>query len=237
MVRQLREIRNFKKNKRIKRKRSGRTIYFIVILSSVFVLLVLFIVLKKRGGTVSSDLVPGIIYTGDKQQDKQKSAVDENEAVPAESGQEESANTDDFTFYKVLNSKEGDITPLNVDPPKVSPDRGKDKEKDADVIHDEKMSQIDSEIVKKIENKSKDDIIYTVQIGALRQEKAANELVSNLRSKGFAPYIMQENSSGRALLFKIRIGRFMSMIDAQDVAAVLKREGYATYVLKISGSE
>ena len=215
----MREIRNFRKNN-FNKKKSTRTIYFIAILAFSFVIAVVFIVLKTRGGTLSHDLTPGNIYTGDKQQDHH---------MPAD----EEKGTDDFTFYKVLNSKEGDITPLDVEPEKSTIE----KEQDVEVLHEEKMSKIDGEIARKITDKSKDNIVYTVQLGALKQESAANELAGKLRSRGFAPYITNENSAGRAPVFKIRIGKFLSMVDAQEVAEVLKREGYGTYVLRISGSE
>ena len=215
----MREIRNFRKNN-FNKKKSTRTIYFIAIRAFSFVIAVVFIVLKTRGGTLSHDLTPGNIYTGDKQQDHH---------MPAD----EEKGTDDFTFYKVLNSKEGDITPLDVEPEKSTIE----EEKDVEVLHEEKMSKIDGEIARKITDKSKDNIVYTVQLGALKQESAANELAGKLRSRGFAPYITKENSAGRTPVFKIRIGKFLSMVDAQEVAEVLKREGYGTYVLRISGSE
>ena len=217
----MREIRNFRKNN-FNKKKSTRTIYFIAVLAFSFVIAVVFIVLKTRGGTLSHDLTPGNIYTGDKQQDHH---------MPAD----EEKGTDDFTFYKVLNSKEGDITPLDVEPEKSTIE--KEKDVDIEVLHEEKMSKIDGEIVGKITDKSKDNIVYTVQLGALKQESAANELAGKLRSRGFAPYITKENSAGRTPVFKIRIGKFLSMVDAQEVAEVLKREGYGTYVLRISGSE
>lgn len=228
----MREIRNFRKNK-LNKKKSNRTIYFIAILAFSFVIAVVFIVLKTRGGTLSHDLTPGNIYTGDKQQDHHMPADEEMVNTSAESEQNDPSIQDDFTFYKVLNSKEGDITPLDVEPQKSTIE----KEKDVGVLHEEKMSKIDGEIVSKITDKSKDNIVYTVQLGALKQESAANELAGKLRSRGFAPYITKENSAGRAPVFKIRIGKFLSMVDAQEVAQVLKREGYGTYVLRISGSE
>jgi cell division protein FtsN len=228
----LREIRNFRKTK-FNKKKSNRTIYFIAILAFSFVIAVVFIVLKTRGGTLSHDLTPGNIYTGDKQQDHHMPADEEMGTTSAESEQNDPSIQDDFTFYKVLNSKEGDITPLDVEPEKSTIEKGKDVE----VLHEEKMLKIDGEIVRKIADKSKDSIVYTVQLGALKQESAANELAGKLRSRGFAPYITKENSAGRAPVFKIRIGKFLSMVDAQEVAQVLKREGYGTYVLRISGSE
>lgn len=228
----MREIRNFRKT-RFNKNKSNRTIYFIAILAFSFVIAVVFIVLKTRGGTLSHDLTPGNIYTGDKQQDDHMPAGEEMGTTSAESEQKAPSIQDNFTFYKVLNSKEGDITPLDVEPEKSNIEN----EKDVEVLHEEKMSKIDGEIVRKIVDKSKDNIVYTVQLGALKQESAANELAGKLRSRGFAPYITKENSAGRAPVFKIRIGKFLSMVDAQEVAEVLKREGYGTYVLRISGSE
>ena len=109
----MREIRNFRKTKFNKNK-SNRTIYFIAILAFSFVIAVVFIVLKTRGGTLSHDLTPGNIYTGDKQQDDHMPAGEEKGTTSAESEQKAPSTQDNFTFYNVLNSKEGDITPLDV---------------------------------------------------------------------------------------------------------------------------
>lgn len=192
-----------------------------------------FAFLRTREGHVPADLSPGNIYTGSKDPAHQESLKEDSKDMETASGTEESAKVDNFTFYKILNSKEDDITPLKVEPSKSLPEREPYKESQ----RDEKMEQINREIVKKIETKEKEGIIYTVQIGALSQEKAANELTGNLRANGFAPYIVKENNSAGIPVYKVRVGKFLSMVDAQDVAAVLKREGYAIYVLKISVTE
>ena len=228
----MRELRHITK-KQLKKRPFNKGLIIGVALAFILILIGAFMFLRTKGEDVSVDLSPGNIYTGNKEQKQQKSPEEDSNTITGESGKDETAKTDDFTFYKVLNSKEGDIIPLNVEPSKSLPDRDPYPESH----HDEKMEKIDSEIVKKIESKDKEGIIYTVQIGALSQEKAANELSGNLSAKGFAPYITKENSSGSFPVYKVRIGKFLSMVDAQDVAAVLKREGYATYVLKINVNE
>ena len=244
----MRELRHITKKQQRKRP-LNKGIIAAIVAAFIIVLIGAFAFLKMKGGRVSVELSPGNIYTDNKEQKEQGSTKEDSDTMAEEAGEKESAKVDDFTFYKVLNSKEGEIMPLKVEPsnslansmanspakPLVkSPDKPlPGMEPNAGYHQDEKIEKIDREIVKKIESKDTEGIIYTVQIGALRQEKAADELAGGLRSKGFAPYISKESSSGGSHVYKVRIGKFLSIIDAQEVAAVLKREGYATYVLKI----
>jgi len=248
----LRELRHITKKQQRKRP-LNKGINAAIVAAFIIVLIGAFAFLKMKGGRVSVELSPGNIYTDNKEQKEQGSTKEDSDTMAEEAGEKEPAKVDDFTFYKVLNSKEGEIMPLKVEPsnsmanspakPLAKPlDKPLSKplpgmEPNAESHQDEKIDKIDREIVKKIESKDKEGIIYTVQIGALRQEKAADELAGGLRSKGFAPYISKESSSGGSHVYKVRIGKFLSIIDAQEVAAVLKREGYATYVLKISVNE
>lgn len=244
----MRELRHITKKQQRKRP-LNKGIIAAIAAAFIIVLIGAFAFLKMKGGRVSVELSPGNIYTDNKEQNEQGSTKEDSGAMAGEAGEKESAKVDDFTFYKVLNSKEGEIMPLKVEPsnplaqPLAKPlDKSLSKplpgmEPNAESHQDEKIDKIDREIVKKIESKDKEGIIYTVQIGALRQEKAADELAGGLRSKGFAPYISKESSSGGSHVYKVRIGKFLSIIDAQEVAAVLKREGYATYVLKIYVNE
>ena len=244
----MRELRHITKKQQRKRP-LNKGIIAAIVAAFIIVLIGAFAFLKMKGGRVSVELSPGNIYTDNKEQKEQGSTKEDSDTMAEEAGEKEPAKVDDFTFYKVLNSKEGEIMPLKVEPsnsmanplskPLAKPlDKSLSKplpgmEPNAESHQDERIDKIDREIVKKIESKDKEGIIYTVQIGALRQEKAADELAGGLRSKGFAPYISKESSSGGSHVYKVRIGKFLSIIDAQEVAAVLKREGYATYVLKI----
>ena len=248
----MRELRHITKKQQRKRP-LNKGIIAAIVAAFIIVLIGAFAFLKMKGGRVSVELSPGNIYTDNKEQKEQGSTKEDSDNMAEEAGEKEPAKVDDFTFYKVLNSKEGEIMPLKVEPsnsmanspakPLAKPlDKPLSKplpgmEPNAESHQDEKIDKIDREIVKKIESKDKEGIIYTVQIGALRQEKAADELAGGLRSKGFAPYISKESSSGGSHVYKVRIGKFLSIIDAQEVAAVLKREGYATYVLKIYVNE
>lgn len=244
----MRELRHITKKQQRKRP-LNKGIIAVIAAAVIIILIGAFAFLKTKDGRVSVELSPGNIYTDNKEQKEQGSTKEDSDTMAGEAGEKEPAKVDDFTFYKVLNSKEGEIMPLKVEPsnslanslakPQAKP---LDKplpgmEPNAESHQDEKIDKIDREIVKKIESKDKDGIIYTVQIGALRQEKAADQLAGGLRSKGFAPYISKESSSGGSHVYKVRIGKFLSIIDAQEVAAVLKREGYATYVLKIYVNE
>ncbi|HLG30393.1 MAG TPA: SPOR domain-containing protein [Candidatus Brocadiales bacterium] len=236
----MRELRHITKKQQNKRQLSKGIIAAIVV-AFIIILIGAFAFLRTQGGRVSVELSPGNIYTDTREQKEQGSPEEGNNNMAEEAGEKEPAKIDDFTFYKVLNSKEGEIMPLKVEPskPLVKPLSKSlpGMEPNAASHQDEKIDKIDREIVKKIESKDKEGIIYTVQIGALRLGKAADELAGDLRSKGFAPYISKESSSGGSHVYKVRIGKFLSIIDAQEVAAVLKREGYATYVLKIYVNE
>lgn len=233
----MRELRHITK-RQIKKRPLNKRLIVGVVLAAILILTGAFALLRTKEGGVSVDLSPGNIYTGSKEQIQDKPQEEDSSTIAGESAKEESEKTDDFTFYKVLNSKEGDTLPLNVESSKSDYSKSlPEKEPYAEPQHVERMEKIDSDIVKKIESKDKEGIVYTVQIGALSQEKAANELSGNLRAKGFAPYVSKESSSGRSTVYKVRIGKFLSMVDAQDVAAVLKREGYATYILKINVNE
>ena len=233
----MRELRH-KTKRQLKKRHLNKGLIVVVVLLFILILIGAFAFLRTKSGRVSVDISPGNIYTGSKEQKQEKPPEEDGNTIAGESAKEESAKTDDFTFYKVLNSKEGDIIPLRVETPKAGNSKSlPKKEPYAEPRNNESMEKIESDILKKIESKEKEGIIYTVQIGALSQEKAANELSGNLRAKGFAPYIKKESSSGSFPVYKVRIGKFLSMVDAQDVAAVLKREGYATYVLKLNVNE
>lgn len=228
----MRELRHITK-KRLKKRHVPKGRIIVVFLVIILILAGAYSFLRRKTRPVSVDLTPGNIYTDIKDQKQQTGPDEEGHSMPGAAGQEESVKGDHFTFYNVLNSKEGDIMPLNVEPPR----HVKEKEQYTGPHQEDNTDQIDSEIVKKIGARDKEGIIYTVQIGALRQEKAANELAMNIRSKGYAPYITKENGSGSPPVFKVRIGKFLSMVDAQEVAAVLKSEGFATYVIKTSINE
>ena len=238
----MRELRHITK-KQLKKRPFNKGLIIAVVLACILILIGGFAFLRTKSGHVSVDISPGNIYTGSKEQKQEKPPDEDSNTIAVESAKEESEKTDDFTFYKVLNSKEGETLPLKVDASKADYSAPlPEKEPYAEPPHIENMKKIDGDIVKKIESKKieskdKEGIIYTVQIGALSQEKAANELSGSLRAKGFAPYVSKETSSGRSAVYKVRIGKFLSMVDAQDVAAVLKKEGYATYILKINVDE
>ncbi len=229
----MRELRHITK-KRIKKKSLNKGAIVAVLLIFILILAGAYSFMTKEGRRVSPDLTPGNIYTDSRGQNEGRDTgkdVNTGEGSQGDEGVEK--KSEDFTFYKVLNSKEGEVAPLNVEPSRSE----LDKEEYKVPGNDKKTDYIDTEIVKKIESRDKDEIVYTVQIGALRQERAANELAAQIRSRGYAPYITRYNSPGSPPVYKVRIGRFLSMVDAQEVAAVLKREGFGTYVIKTSVRE
>lgn len=225
-MRDLRDIRN----KRFQRRRRHQRHYLLLLLVVVvIVVIIIFAVSKIKKKTSMSNLTPGNIYT---QENKVSSPQEGKEKSKAEESKEDTAvNPESFTFYKVLNSKEGEIVPLTEGIPKP----GKKEDSEIKTPMDEKMSEIKKDMDKNIELGVKKEGVYTVQVAAFSNESKANEVISRLKLQGYAPYLIKESrgeDDKRGRLYKVRVGRFPSVVDAQEVARVLNKNGYETYVIK-----
>lgn len=227
---QLRELRSIR-DQRFKRRHNSlrRRFLFALVVSAAIGIGIILIVPKVKTKPSTTELSPGKIYTkGDQQklEDIPPKGIGKSDLKEPE--KEAPADPESFTFYKVLNSKEGDIVPLTGDIPKpVKEDEGEIKPP-----QHEEISEIEKEMDKNIEKRVKRDDVYAVQVAALSNESTANGIVSRLKLQGYAPYLIKEEDKKGGRLYKIRVGRFPSIVDAQEVAKVLKKDGYATYVIK-----
>ena len=67
---------------------------------------------------------------------------------------------------------------------------------------------------------------YFVQVGALRDEHAASELIDALKAQGYGVRLFSERE-GQGLLYKVRVGGYDSEQGARDAAGRLRSAGYA----------
>lgn len=219
------------RDKRFKKRRKGLGRWALLFLILVVVAgTSLFWILSKEEKTPPpADLTSGQIYMKGRQQGTEDAVPPKGKKAETERPKEETpVNPESFTFYKVLNSKEGEIVPLTGDVPKSE----KGKEDEIRNPQQEKILQMEKEIDKGLEKKVRKDEVYTVQVAALSSEPKATGVVSKLKTEGYESYLVKEDVQKGARLYKVRVGRFVSMVDAQGVAKLLKRNGYETYVIK-----
>lgn len=218
-MRDLRNIRykgNKNKNKKTNLPRNSIIALVVILLIGAGIMI---LIPKVKKGRLSPELIPGQIITKEQLQKEQ-------EVLP---GTDNTSNPDSFTFYKALSSKEDDVVPLSEE----NVQSVKKEEVELNPPREEELKKIDNDIAKHAEKKKEESDIYSVQVAALSKESKANEIISNLRGKGYAPYIIKEENKRGGGLFKIRVGRFHSLVDAQEVAQVLRKDGYDTYVIKV----
>lgn len=65
---------------------------------------------------------------------------------------------------------------------------------------------------------------FTLQLAASQNRDEAERLASDLRAKGYAPYIVEAQVPGKGTFFRVRMGRFPSKDAAQRYMTDLKRE-------------
>lgn len=222
----MRELRNLR-DKRFKKRRkgSGRRSLLFLILVVVAGAGLFWIISKEEKKAPPEDLTSGQIYMKGRQQGTEPEG---KKAEPERPKEEVPVNPEPFTFYKVLNSKEGEIVPLTGDVPKSE----KGKEYEIRDPQQEKILQMEKEIGRGLEKKARKDEIYTVQVAAFSSESKATGVMSKLKSQGYESYLLKEDVRKSPRLYKVRVGRFVSMVDAQEVAKLLKRNGYETFVIK-----
>jgi len=226
-VRELRNLRDKRFKKR--RKSSGWRSLLFLILVVVAGAGLFWTLSKEEKKPLPTDLTSGRIYMKGQQQGTEGAAPAERKGAEAEQPKIEApVNPESFTFYKVLNSKEGEIVPLTGDVPKSE----KGKEDEIRDPQQEKILQMEKEIGRGLEKKARKDEIYTVQVAAFSSESKATGVMSKLKSEGYESYLLKEDVRKGPRLYKVRVGRFVSMVDAQEVAKLLKRNGYETFVIK-----
>lgn len=226
----MRELRSLR-NKRFKKGRKGsglRSLLFLILVVSAGAGL-FWILSKEEKKAPPADLTSGQFYMKGREQGTEETAPPEGKkGEMAQTKEKTPVNPESFTFYKVLNSREGEIVPLKEDPPKSEMAK-------EDVVRDpqiEKISQMEKEIGGALEKKVRKDEVYTVQVAALSSETKATGVRARLKTEGYESYLLKEDVQKGARLYKVRVGRFVSRMDAQEVAKLLKKNGYETYVIQ-----
>jgi len=76
-------------------------------------------------------------------------------------------------------------------------------------------------------------MVYTIQVGAMKDRSLADNMVSKLKKKGYSANIVSSESSGKATWYKVRMGTFSNREDARKEAARIgKNEGISTTVVE-----
>lgn len=73
---------------------------------------------------------------------------------------------------------------------------------------------------------------FTIQVGAFKDKATADSVVTRLKSKGFAAYLVAPESDGSAL-FNVRVGSYPARADAERVQAKLRdQEKFKPFIVK-----
>jgi cell division septation protein DedD len=70
-----------------------------------------------------------------------------------------------------------------------------------------------------------DKKVYTVQVGAFSKEKGAQNLVKEIRGKGYQAYVIKGKT-----LYKVQVGEFKTSDEAKAISEKLKKLGYEIWV-------
>jgi cell division protein FtsN len=71
---------------------------------------------------------------------------------------------------------------------------------------------------------------FTIQVGAYRDRKSAETVMSRLKGKGFAAYVTTPQGEG---LFNVRVGNFPARADAERVQGRLRDdEKFKPFIVK-----
>ncbi|HVQ29161.1 MAG TPA: SPOR domain-containing protein, partial [Vicinamibacteria bacterium] len=73
---------------------------------------------------------------------------------------------------------------------------------------------------------------FTIQVGAFKDKATADSVVTRLKSKGFAAYLVAPESDGSAL-FNVRVGSYPARADAERVQTKLRdQEKFKPFIVK-----
>ena len=73
---------------------------------------------------------------------------------------------------------------------------------------------------------------FTIQVGAFKDKATADSVVTRLKSKGFAAYLIAPESDGSAL-FNVRVGSYPARADAERVQTKLRdQEKFKPFIVK-----
>ena len=72
---------------------------------------------------------------------------------------------------------------------------------------------------------------FTIQVGAFKDKASADSVVSRLKGKGFAAYVVSPGAAEG--LFNVRVGSFAGRADAEQVQARLRdQEKFKPFIVK-----
>jgi cell division protein FtsN len=73
---------------------------------------------------------------------------------------------------------------------------------------------------------------FTIQVGAFKDKATADSVVTRLKTKGFAAYLLSPESAG-AGLYNVRVGSYPARADAERVQAKLRdQEKFKPFIVK-----
>jgi cell division protein FtsN len=88
----------------------------------------------------------------------------------------------------------------------------------------------DQQVRKSVSKSSAVSETYSVQVGAFKESREAEDLARSLRSKGFESRVDPPGSSGQ--FYRVKIGRFSTRAEAVAMEQRLKNNGYDCFVKK-----
>jgi DedD protein len=72
---------------------------------------------------------------------------------------------------------------------------------------------------------------YTVQVTALRDKQDAEKLVNELKSRGFAVFVVRPEYSGaKDNLYRVQVGPFATREEAEKVRGRISKEGFKPFI-------
>ena len=80
-------------------------------------------------------------------------------------------------------------------------------------------------------NKSQEQPLYRVQVGAFNKKENADKLLSKIKAAGFDTYMVQLNG-----LYKVQVGAFSDKANADATMAKLKQLGFEAYITRNENS-
>jgi cell division protein FtsN len=88
----------------------------------------------------------------------------------------------------------------------------------------------DQQVRKSVSKSSAVSETYSVQVGAFKESREAEDLARSLRSKGFESRVDPPGSSGQ--FYRVKVGRFSTRAEAVAMEQRLKNNGYDCFVKK-----
>jgi len=199
----------------------------IVVLGAVFVLGVL--VGKKLAGSQRNDRAPDLLSA----LDQKSAALERARAAPALTFQEEltaDAGATRAPAPKAVAEKKSDAPPkaaeAKADAPKAASDKKPDtaaKPADAGAIA-ARAAPAAAAPAPKASDGTVPSGAFTLQLGASQNRDDAERMVSRLREKGYAPYIVTAEVPGKGTFYRVRMGSFPTREAAGRYLEDFKRE-------------